>query len=111
MDVQAIANQLRAERPDLIPSLQRMMAQATDREALNVVLQHLLQMQSIITHKRTRAASLLMPRTGLFANGTQSLRHIPDVMLRTLCDIADLPHVSNATPEWLDKMEARNANR
>lgn len=111
MDVQAIANQLRTERPELLPSLQRMIRGQASSADLETVLNHLLQMQSAISHKRACAASLLMPRVGLFANGTQGLRHIPDVMIRTLCGIADIPHVTNATTEWLDMMESRNANR
>lgn len=118
MDRHALFAQLQAERPAAIPAVKAFIAAVTpeNREAANQILHTLLQMQHDLDHKRRIAVSML--RNDPFAHNvpgkadlTTRLRHVPDVMIRKLCVIAEVEHHTNARPEWLDEMEARHANR
>lgn len=118
MDAQAAITALMRERPELVPSL-RAIAQLgqTNRELTNALLQQILAMQADLDHKRALAKKMMVLRTGLCPVSSDdpgkrySLRHIPDVMLRLLCQIAEVPHYTSASPEWLDKMQAREEAR
>ncbi len=111
MDTTALLQQLQAERPDLIPAVKAAIAAGGDRDALNTILLHLLQMQGAIEAKRRTAKDLIIVRTGLAGGAAMSLHHIPDVTLRKLCQIAEVKHLTNAKPEWLDAMEERENSR
>jgi len=106
VDNQALMRQLVAEHPAVMESIQNAIAACGARNQMDGVLLALLQMQHTINDQRQRAAGMLQPRSGLY-EGHWALRHIPDVMLRELCAIANLPFHSNAKPEWLDMMKAR----
>jgi hypothetical protein len=53
----------------------------------------------------------LCPATDTNETRAYSLRHIPDVMIRAICQIAEVPHFTRATTEWLDMMKAREEAR
>lgn len=108
MDVQFYVSQLRAERPDLIPALQRLTAKGDPSGDLNTLLAHLLQMQERIDQKRKRAASLVVERFHV-EGSYHTMRHIPDVVLRAVCEIAEMERKTLAREEWLDEMEAKHA--
>jgi hypothetical protein len=117
MDTQTTIDQLRRERPDLLPALQALTQTCTDdqRAALNTVLQELLAMQSSIHEKRERAARLMRQRYYQSADGKKavgfSLWHVPDVMVRALCGIAEVPRTTAPSDAWLDEMEARGVSK
>lgn len=112
MDTASLVQQLCREKPLLAAALRTLTTDPVCRGAVNDLLAVLLEQQALINHKRKRAADSMCPRVGLFGvEGFMSLNHCPDVLLRILCDIAEVPHVTNATTEWLDMMEARNAQR
>lgn len=100
------------ERPALGTALKQCTAHFNDeaRAAMNGVLAEMLGMQLSIMSKRDRAKSLLLLRSGNADGDRYAMRHIPDVTIRSLCDIAEVPFLTNASPEWLDKMEAKHAN-
>ena len=108
MDQASLVRQLLAEHPLLEGALRTLTAASTNRDAANVILAALIDQQRLIHHKRTRARASMRPRSGLWPTGMMALNHIPDVLLRILCEIAEIPHVTNATTEWLDEMEKRN---
>lgn len=111
MDVTALVQQLQAERPDLMPALRSAIDSVPDRTALNTLLTHLLQLQQALNHKRELAKDLLIVRTGVVGGPTMSTRHHPDVTVRKLCAIAEVPHHTTAGPDWLDAMERRETER
>lgn len=102
---------LRRDNPQVVESLRRVLSCTMDQEgrtAVNDLFTTVLSQTLRLEHKKLRAARSMSPRSGLFgAQGFMSLNHCPDVLLRTLCEIAEIPHVTTATTEWLDKMEAR----
>ena len=109
---------LQHEQPHLIEAMRAILAApdpTTLRQRVGDLMVHTAALNGQLHDKRVAASSLLLLRTGLAPdqNGETrryALRHIPDVMLRTLCRIADQPHYSSASAEWLDKMEAKHAN-
>lgn len=103
---------LRRDNPQVVESLRRVLSCTMDQEgrtAVNDLFTTVLSQTLRLEHKKLRAAASMKPRCGLYAaQGFMSLNHCPDVLLlRTLCEIAEIPHVTTATTEWLDKMEAR----
>lgn len=107
MDQASLVRQLLSEKPHLAAPLRTLTDDPACRSAVNDVLAVLLDMQASINHKRARAQASIRPACGLRGvDGFMRLNHVPDVLLRILCDIAEVPHVTNATTEWLDKMEA-----
>ena len=102
---------LRRDNPQVVESLRRVLSCTMDqdgRNAVNDLFGTILSQTLRLEHKKLRAAASMKPRSGLYeAQGYMSLNHCPDVLLRTLCEIAEIPHITNATTEWLDKMEAR----
>ena len=107
MDPASLVRQLLSERPALEAALRTLLAEPALAPATNELLAALIDQQRLIHHKRTRARASMIPRAGLWPNGMMALNHIPDVLLRILCEIAEVPHVTSATTEWLDKMENR----
>ncbi len=117
---EAIAT-LTASRPDLVPALKSITAlakgDAQARHHANVLLTNILEMQIALGKKIVTAKKMLVLRTGLCTDPNtghskhHSLRHIPNVMIRLLCDIAEVPMYTSATIEWLDKMQAREEAR
>lgn len=109
MDQASLVRQLLSEKPHLAAPLRTLTDDPACRAAVNDVLAVMLEMQATIHHKRTRAAACVRPREGLYgAQGFKALNHVPDVLLRALCEISEQPYVTNATTEWLDEMEARH---
>lgn len=111
MDVTSLVQQLKAERPALVPALQSALKNCSDREALNTVLEHLLQMQDLLHRKRETAKDMLLVKTGIVGGPTMALRHIPDVQIRAFCQIAEIEHYTSASTEWLDMMVQREIER
>lgn len=118
MDVQAALNALMRDRPALVPALRAITELSqNNRDLTNLLLQQILEMQAALEHKRVAAKKMLVLRTGLCPMTSDdpgkryALRHIPDVMIRSLCQIAELPHYTSASDEWLDKMQAREEAR
>lgn len=80
------------------------------RVAVNEVFTCIMQQALQLEHKRVRAAACVRPREGLYGvEGYKALNHVPDVLLRILCEISEQPFVTNATTEYLDRMEAKHA--
>jgi len=104
---------LRQEHPDLLPALQALTSTASDQQriALNTVLAALLQLKGACVDKRNVALSLIGFRGSTY-NGehtrSQSLRQPPDVIIRKLCQIAEVRHEYAGDPAHLDALEARN---
>ena len=100
---------LRRDQPAVVESLRRVMSCTMDQDgrvAVNEIFMCILQQTLLLEYKRERAKASFRKQAGLAgAAGYTALNHIPDVLLRIFCDIAEVPHVSNATTEWLDKME------
>lgn len=116
MDHQRAITQLKAERPDLVPALQALVASAkadaAAREAVNTVTSHLLSLQLQVDDKRSAAKKCLREQpcatTSTGAGSYHCLRHVPDVLIRELCRIAETPMLTSADSEWLDMMEAKH---
>lgn len=114
--VQAAIAMIKQERVALIPALQAVSQLAKTvpgaSEHVDVLFLQLLDMQLKIGKKREQAKSLLREQPcALTEDGRSSyhcIRHIPDVTIRTLCAVAEIPHLTNAEPEWLDKMEEKH---
>lgn len=111
MDVTSLVQQLKVERPDLVPALQSALQHCSDRDALNTLLDHLLQMQHLIHTKRQIAKDMLLVRTGIAGDRAMALRHIPDVQIRAWCQVAEIAHLTNASTEFLDRMYQREVDR
>jgi hypothetical protein len=107
------------ERPMMVPALKAFTAACVDsttaRAAANEVLFAMLDMQGALMEKREVALSCLREQPcATRPDGSTSytcLRHVPDVLLMKLCGIAEVKYNTLAAPEWLAKMEARNAVR
>lgn len=118
MSHEAAIAAIQHERPALVPTLKALIAAATAQPDLrtiaNTLLADLIAMQQVILDQRTLAQQCLREQPcALTDDGRKSyhcIRHTPDVMLRKLCAIAGVTHLTNAEPEWLDKMEAKHAN-
>lgn len=107
---------LQQEQPHLIEAMRAILAApdpTTLRQRVGDLMVHTATLNGQLHDKRAMAESLLLLRGGLAtdANGDNAryeLRHIPDVMIRTLCRIAEVKHLSSASQAWLDRMEARH---
>lgn len=117
MDINLSVQQLRAERPAAIEAVQRLIAASNPaaRQDLNTVLTTLLELQGTLHDKRTLAARMIRRRTYTSPDGKTGigfcLWHLPDVFLRALCRVADVPTDGAASDEWLDEMERRAVAR
>lgn len=104
---------IKQDHPALIPALQLLTSTATEtqRAALNVLLAELIQIKGDCVDKRAAAMGLIGWRTSTIhgeATHSQCLRQPPDVMIRTLCRIAECTHHYAGDPAFLDALEARN---
>lgn len=117
MSFEAAVEMIKRERPTLVPHLQQLVALAKAhpdyRNSVDQLFMQLLDMQLKIHGKRILAASLLREQPCATTEDGRSayhcIRHIPDVTVHKLCELAEIPVMSNADPEWLAKMEAKYA--
>lgn len=117
-DVARAVEALNRERPEFAATLKRMLADPTVqgplRNDMQVLLQHVIALQLDSLRKSDLALSALDERTMFGVDGpyqVHTLRHIPDVLIRLLCRIAGVPHLTSADSEWLDRMEAIGNDR
>lgn len=100
------------ENPELLADMQALIvACPTERERLNRIFLAIGLIKGQCVDKRNAAMNLIGFR-GTGYNGqftkSQTLRQPPDVMIRRLCEIAEVPHEYAGDPAHLDALEARN---
>ena len=115
--VQAAIAMIKQERAELVPALQALSQLAKTVPGANAHVDALflqvLSMQLKLGEKRDQAKALLREQPcAPYEDGRNvyhCIRHIPDVTIRAICAIAEIPRLSNAEDEWLDKMEEKHA--
>jgi hypothetical protein len=112
MDFAASLRYIAQENPELLADMQALVAACpAERERLNRIFVAIGLIKGQCVEKRNAAMNLIGFR-GTGFNGeftkSQTLRQPPDVMIRRLCQIAEVAHEYAGDPAFLDALEARN---
>lgn len=104
---------LQRENADLVTDMAALIAACPgERDRLNRIFIAIAGIKGSNVEKRDAAMNLIGFRgTGYRGEYTrsQTLRQPPDVMIRRLCQIAEVAHEYAGDPAFLDMLEARNA--
>lgn len=112
MDFAQSLQHLQRENPELLADMAALVdACPAERERINRIISAIVRLKGSNVDKRNAAINLLGWRGAGF-NGevtrSQFLRQPPDVMIRRLCQIAEVAHEYAGDPAHLDALEARN---
>ena len=84
-----------------------------DRKCLDAIIAELFLLMIDCNKKTLLAKEMLMLRVGHAPDPTtgstssHALRHMPDVMIRMLAEIAEVPALSNAPDEYIQRLRER----